>query len=353
MSVVKEIFGYMEDGREVSRYTIKNKNGMEAAVTDFGAILIALMVPDAQNNLRDVVLGYDNLESYQTNFDMLGTTVGRNVNRIEKGRFQIDGITYQLDINENDNNIHSHMENGFHKVLWKGEVLDNNSVSFSYHSPDGENGFPGNLDISVTYTVTESNGLLLSYYGISDKKTLINLTNHSYFNLAGYDGGSILDTIVWMNADYYMPVREGVIPNGEILPVKDTIMDFRKPVKVGMRLHADDEQLKLVHGGYDHNFILNGQKKGMRKAAAAKNPESGIGMEIYTDLPGLQLYTGNTTRDIIGKGSCLITKYHGFCMEPQYYPNSINMQDVPQPLFDKGQEYKTSTLYQFLKEEPV
>ena len=350
MGVVKEKFGYMEDGREVSQYIIKNRNGMQAVVTDYGAILIALMVPDAQDNLRDVVLGYDSLESYKGNFDMLGATVGRNVNRIERGQFQIDGVTYQLDINENGNNIHSHMENGFHKVLWDGETLGENSISFFYHSPDGENGFPGNLDISVTYTVTESNGLLISYYGISDKKTLINLTNHSYFNLAGYDGGSILDTIIWIDADYYMPVKEGIIPKGKILQVKDTIMDFRKPVKVGTRLGVDNEQINLVHGGYDHNFILNGQKKGMRKAAEAKNKKTGIGMEIYTDLPGMQFYTGNTTRDIIGKGGRLITKYSGFCMEPQYYPNSINMPGVPQPLFDKGQEYKTSTLYQFLKE---
>lgn len=347
MSVIKETFGYMEDNREVSRYIIKNRRGMQAQVTDYGAILISLLVPDSQNYLRDVVLGYDNLESYKVNFDMLGTTVGRNVNRIEKGQFRIDGVTYQLDINENDNNIHSHMEKGFHKVLWTGEILGDNSVSLSYHSPDGENGFPGNLDISVTYTLTESNGLLLSYYGMSDKKTLINLTNHSYFNLAGCDGGNILDTIVWINADHYMPVRRDIIPTGEIISVEGTPMDFRTPMSIGSRIGTDYEQLRLVHGGYDHNFVLNGQKKGMRKAATAKNPGTGIEMEVYTDLPGLQFYTGNTTRDIMGKRNCLITKNSGFCMESQYYPNSINMPDVPQPLFDRGQEYKTSTLYQF------
>lgn len=343
----KRSFGFMKDGREVFLYSIENKNGMRMEVTDFGAILISLLVPDKNRTLRDVVLGYDNLEAYEDNFDMFGATVGRNVNRIEAGRFRIDGVEYHLDINENGNNIHSHMERGFHKVLWKMSAPADNSVSFFYHSPDGENGFPGNLDISVTYTLTETNGLLISYYGLPDQKTLINLTNHSYFNLAGYDGGDILDTLVWINADFYTPVKEGLIPTGEIAPVAGTPFDFRveKPIRRDIGLQV--EQLKLT-GGFDHNFVVNGQQCGMRKAASARCLKNGIKMEVYTDLPGLQFYTGNMTRNTVGKGNHLIHKNSGFCMESHYYPNSINVLKFPQPVYAAGAEYRTSTLYQFL-----
>jgi aldose 1-epimerase len=350
MKATKKTFGYTDEKEEVFLYTIENKNGMRMAVTDYGAILVSLFVPDKEGNQKDVVLGYDDLEAYKTNFDMLGTTVGRNVNRIKEGKFEIDGEFYQLDINENGNNIHSHMDRGFHKVLWKPQMIADNSITLFYHSPDGENGFLGNLDISITYTLTESNGLILSYYGISDKKTLINLTNHSYFNLAGYETGDILDTLVWINADCYTPVEKDSIPTGEIEPVEGTPMDFRKPKSIGAEIRADFEQLKRVHG-YDHNFVLNGQKCGVRKAATAESPKTGIKMAVYTDLPGLQFYAGNTTRDIMGKGHCLITKNSGFCMESHYYPNSINIPHFPQPVFAKGEEYKTTTIYQFYKGE--
>ena len=255
-------------------------------------------------------------------------------------------MEYQLEINENDNNIHSSMAHGFHKVLWEAESFTDDSVSFTYHSPDMENGFPGNLDISLTYTLTDTGALILSYYGTTDKKTLVNLTNHSYFNLSGYETGNILDTIVWINAEQFTPVRKGIIPTGEIRDVAGTPMDFRKPRAIGQEIHADDEQLKLVYG-YDHNFVLKGFGKGLRKAATAESPKSGIRMTVYTDLPGLQFYAGNTTRDIIGKGGVLITKNSGFCMESHYYANSINTPNFPQPILDKGGLYKTTTIYQF------
>ncbi len=347
MSVKTEVFGTLKDGRRASLYTIENERGMQAVLTDFGAILVRLFVPDRKGKLTDVVLGYDELEKYEDNFDMLGATVGRNVNRIEKGRFRIDGVEYQLAINENDNNIHSSMDKGFHKVLWNAEIVSDDSVSFFYHSPDMENGFPGNLDVSLTYTLTGAGALILSYYGISDKKTLVNLTNHSYFNLSGYASGDILDTIVQINAEKFTPVRKGTIPTGEIWPVENTPMDFRIPKPVGRDLEEEDEQLKLVYG-YDHNFVLNGAGRGLRKAATAESPKTGIRMIVYTDLPGLQFYGGNTTRDIIGKGGVLITKNSGFCMESHYYPNSINIPSFPQPVLEKGAEYKTTTIYQFL-----
>ena len=346
MSVTVKEFGKLEDGRTAYLYTIENRAGMKAVLTDFGAVLICLLVPDKNGKLTDVVLGFDELEKYEDNFDMQGATVGRNVNRIEKGKFRIDGIEYQLEINENDNNIHSSMSKGFHKVLWTAESFSDDSVSFSYHSPDMENGFPGNLDISLTYTLTDPGALILSYYGVSDKKTLVNLTNHSYFNLSGYDSGNILDTVVWINADQFTPVRAGTIPTGEIWPVENTPMDFRKPKPVSQDIGADYEQLKLVYG-YDHNFVLRGAGKGLRKAALAWSPRSEITMTVYTDLPGLQFYTGNTTRDIIGKGGALITKNSGFCMESHYFPNSINIPWFPQPVLEKGALYKTTTIYQF------
>lgn len=346
MSVRTEEFGILRDGRRANLYTIENKRGMQAVLTDFGAILVRLLVPDRDKRLVDVVLGYDELEKYEDNFDMLGATVGRNVNRIEKGRFQIDGVEYQLDINENDNNIHSSMDKGFHKVLWDTEIVSDDSVSFSYHSPHMENGFPGNLDISLTYTLTDTGALILSYYGVSDQKTLVNLTNHSYFNLSGYASGDILDTIVWINAESFTPVRKGTIPTGEIRSVENTPMDFRIPKAIGRDLKDEDEQLKLVYG-YDHNFVLNGRGKGLCKAATAESPRTGIRMTVYTDLPGLQFYGGNTTRDIVGKGGVLITKNSGFCMESHYYPNSINIPSFLQPVLEKGAEYKTTTIYQF------
>ena len=346
MSVISEKFGILKDGREASLYTIQNKRGMKAVLTDFGAILVSLWVPDKRGELTDVILGFDELGKYEDNFDMQGATVGRNVNRIEHGRFRIDGTEYQLAVNENGNNIHSSMDKGFHKVLWKAESFSDDSVSFSYHSPDMENGFPGNLEVSLTYTLTESGALILSYYGKSDKKTLVNLTNHSYFNLSGYASGDILDTVVWINAEQFTPVKSGTIPTGELWDVSGTPMDFRLPKPIAQDIHAEFEQLKLVYG-YDHNFVIRGFEKGLRKAASAQSPRTGIKMTVYTDLPGLQFYTGNTTRDITGKSGALITKHSGFCMESHYYPNSINIPWFPQPVLEKGALYKTTTIYQF------
>lgn len=350
MSVIKSIFGTLADGRTAHLYTIENAAGMRAVLTDFGAILVSLFVPDKNGKLTDVVLGYDELSKYEHNFDMLGTTVGRNVNRIEKGSFEIDGTRYQLEINENDNNIHSSMGNGFHKVLWNAQSFCDDSVCFHYFSPDGENGFPGNLDVCLTYTLTDTGALMLSYRYKSDQNTIANLTNHSYFNLAGVESGNILDTIVWINAHAFTPVRKGTIPTGEIRPVENTPMDFRTPKAIGRDLDLTDEQQALVHG-YDHNFVLCGADSGVRKVASAMSPKNGIKMTVYTDLPGLQFYGGNTTRDIIGKYGSLITKNSGFCMESHYFPNSINIPHFPQPIAPKDAECRTTTIYQFTVED--
>lgn len=350
MAVNKALFGTLKDGREVSLYTLENRQGMRSVVTDFGAILVKLFIPDSKGELRDIVLGYDELEKYQENFDMLGATVGRNVNRIENGRFEIDGVAYQLEINENGNNIHSSMAHGFHKVLWKAEQFSEDSISFSYDSPHMENGFPGNLEMSVTYTLTEKNDLILSYAGKSDRKTLLNPTNHSYFNLSGCGNGDILDTEVWINADQYTPLREGHIPTGELCSVEGTPFDFRTPRPIGKDLSSGEEQLAIV-GGYDHNFVIRGYGRGLRRAAWARSPKTGVCMTVYTDLPGLQFYGGNTTRDIIGKGGALITKHSGFCMESHFFPNSINTPAFVQPVLEKDAPFRSTTIYGFTVEE--
>lgn len=347
MSVTKTGFGLLKDGREAHLYTLENTNGIRAVVSDFGAVWVSMYVPDKDGQMVDVVLGYDKLEQYEYNFDMMGATVGRNVNRIAKGQFVLDGKEYQLCMNDGENNIHSSMDHGFHKVLWEAEILTDDSVTLTYFSPDGENGFPGNMEVSLTYTLTEAGALMLSYRAKADQRTLLNITNHAYFNLSGPGTGDMLDTEVWINADYFMPVGSGTIPTGEIRPVEGTAHDFRMAKSIARDFKSGEEQLKAT-GGYDHNFVIKGTNKGIRKAAAARSPKTGIVMQVYTDLPGLQFYSGNNTLDSIGKGGHLITKHSGFCMESHYCANSINIPDFPQPIVEKNAEYRTTTIYQFL-----
>lgn len=347
MGIQKDLFGITKEGKEAYLFTLENSKGMKIQITNYGAILVSLFVKNKLGELKDVVLGYDKLEDYFSNDLMFGATVGRNVNRIENAEFKIDGITYHLVKNKNNHNIHSDKEAGFHKVLWDYNIVNDNAVRFYYKSFDGEQGFPGNLDISVTYSLSEANGLIISYRGISDKKTLINLTNHTYFNLNGHDSGDILDTMVTIDADYYTPIREEIIPTGEIAPVKETPMDFRNMKLIGKEIDSDCEQIKLAQG-YDHNFALNNQDIGIRKIAEAFSKTSGIAMEVYSDQLGLQFYAGNTMKETVGKGGAIYKKRGGFCMEPQFYPNSINIKSFKSPVFDKGEEYKTTTIYQFI-----
>ncbi|MER2142329.1 MAG: aldose epimerase family protein [Eubacteriales bacterium] len=346
MSVTKREFGTLADGRKVWCHIIENRRGLRAEILDYGAILVSLVVPDQDGKPVDVTLGYDELSKYEDNFDMLGATVGRNVNRIEKGTFSLGGMTYHLEINENDNNIHSSMAHGFHKVMWTADSFADDSVTLRYISRDGENGFPGALNTALTYTLTDAGALMLSYEMVCDRRTLANLTNHAYFNLAGVDSGDILDTVVWINADAFTPIRRGTIPTGEIRAVEGTPMDFRMPKPIGRDMGLSDEQLRLGQG-YDHNFVLRGQNAGVRRVATAYSPKSGIRMTVYTDLPGLQFYGGNTTRDIIGKGGHLITRHSGFCMESHYYPNSINIPSFPQPVIEANAIARTTTIYSF------
>ena len=336
-----------KDGKEVHKYFIANEQGANLEVIDYGAILVSVCVPDNTGLLRDVVLGYDRLEDYEENPNFFGATIGRSCNRIANGRFEINSVTYQMDQNENENNLHSG-KNGFEKRIWNVDEADGDHVVFSLLSPDGDEGFPGEFKISVTYTLTEENEVKIHYSGICDKDTVANMTNHSYFNLGGHDSGLVLDQILQINADSFTPVADSKsIPTGEIAPVKGTPMDFTDEKPIGRDMEADFEQLVFT-GGYDHNYVLNNQNGTVRLAAKAKCEESGIGLEVYTDTPGVQFYAGNFISGSAGKDGVSYEPRTGFCLETQYYPNSINEPGFPSPILKKGDQYETTTIYHFI-----
>lgn len=344
----KTKYGSLKEIGEVSLYTLTNKNGMSISVTDLGATLVKVLVPDRTGTLQDVVLGYDTPEGYLENTCYFGATIGRSGNRIDKGRFVIGGKTYQLDINDNENDLHSG-NHGYHIRKWEAIRADDekNSITFALFSPDGDQGFPGNFKVSVTCTLTEENELVLHYEGISDADTVANLTNHSYFNLGGHDSGSIEDHVLTLAAKSYTPVRDNqAIPTGEIAPVDGTPMDFTSPKAIGRDIEADFQQLKYV-GGYDHNFVLSDKTGEQRKMAEAYCEKTGIVMEAFTDCCGVQFYAGNFITPQEGKGGVPYGKRHGFCLESQYYPNSINQEGFPSPLLKAGEKYDTVTSYKF------
>lgn len=346
MGISKKEFGVTKNGRETFLYTITNENGMQASVTNFGAILVQLWVPGADGKNRDVVLGYDSLADYEVNSCFFGSTIGRNANRIGGASFELDGVTYQLAANENGNNLHTEANLGFHKAVWDAQVKEEeNAVVFSYHSPDGENGFPGNLDVKVTYTLQEDNAIRIDYEGYSDKKTVFNVTNHSYFNLGGHDSGSICDEKMQILADGFTEIRQGAIPTGKTAPVEGTAMDFREMKRIGDEIDLDWEQLTLT-GGYDHNWVLRTGGK-LEKAVEVEDDRSGIRMEVYTDLPGVQFYAGNAITPEKGKGGVVYGKRHALCLETQYAPDSIHHPDWEQPVIEAGKTYHTTTVYKF------
>lgn len=341
----KELFGKNKEGKNVTIYTLENKNGMKARVMDYGANLVGLEVPDKGGKLRDVVLGYDSVEEYFDNGGFFGCTVGPNGNRIKDGKFTIDGVDYQLDKNDNGHNLHSHRELGFHKKMWvvtEGE----NSLTFSLTAVDGEIGFPGNRKVSVTYTLTEDNELKLHYEGNSDKKTIFNMTNHTYFNLAGHSEGNVEQHLLKVNASHYTPVDGGLIPIGEIAQVAGTPFDFTMEKMVGRDIRTEDEQLKLA-GGYDHNFVTDDYSGKLRKIAELKETESGIRMETFTDLPGVQIYSGNFVTRHNGKGGAVYDFRSGICFETQCFPDSVNQKNFPDVIYGPDRSYKTDTVYKF------
>lgn len=348
MSVSVKNFGSTKDGKEISLFTITNKKGMEVKVTDLGAILVSVIVPDAKGNKDDVVLGYPEAKGYLKNPSFFGATIGPNANRIGGAQFIIDGKTYKLDKNDGANNLHSHIEKGYHKQLWKTEAGEN-FVKFSLTDEDGNMGFPGNKEISVTYTLTDTNRVELHYHGESDCNTVINLTNHSYFNLNGHQSGSIEDHMLYLKASHYTPVVRGAIPTGEIASVKGTPMDFTSFEKVGKRINDDFEQLKLT-GGYDHNWVIDDWDKSIKLFACVKSEKSGRIMNVYTDLPGVQFYAGNFITPEPGKEGAFYKQRNGLCLETQYFPDTINKSEFPSAVFGKERIYDTTTIYEFSAE---
>lgn len=341
----KQLFGTTKDGKEVYLYTLENKNGMKAVVMNYGAILVRLFVPDQNGKSEDVVLGYDKLEQYFGNGCFFGATIGPNGNRISNAAFELDGVTYKLAVNDGPNNLHSHDELGYHKQVWNVETTDD-SVIFLLDVKDGVMGFPGNKKNTVTYTLTEDNELKIHYTITSDKKTILNPTNHTYFNLRGEGNGDILNHKLQFTAQKYVPVVAGAIPTGELADVEGTPMDFRTVKKVGKEIEADFEQLALTNG-YDHNWVIDNWNGSQQFCATVEEEESGRKMYVYTDLPGFQFYAGNGIGDEQGKNGHVYTKRSGLCLETQFFPNSANEPSFPSAVFGPEKPYESTTIYRF------
>jgi len=343
MALKKRNFGV--DGQEATLYTLENSKGMKAEVTNYGANLVNLLVPDKNGMVEDVVLGFDSVKGYMKNGSFFGATIGPSANRIGGAKFTIDGVEYHIDVNDGPNNLHSHMEDGYHKMLWEAEEGEN-SVTFTVRDTDGYMGFPGNKELSLTYTLDEENGLTLHYHAKSDKNTVMNPTNHSYFNLDGHKSGNIENHIMMINASCYTPVVPGAIPTGEIATVKGTPMDFTAEKVVGKEIGEEMEQLLLTKG-YDHNWVVDGWDGSLKHIATTIGPKSGRKMHTYSTLPGVQFYAGNCISDEPGKDGAFYTKRSGLCLETQYYPNSINTPNFPSCVFGGDKEYDSVTVYRF------
>ena len=345
----KELFGKAADGKEVYIYTLRNKNGMEARITNYGGILVSLMVPDRNGKPGDVVLGYDSLAEYIKDSPYFGALVGRYANRIGKGRFTLNGVEYKLAINNGANHLHGGLK-GFDKVVWdvnEKESRPGGSLTLSYRSKDGEEGYPGDLSVKVVYSLTESNELRIEYRATTDKPTAVNLTHHSYFNLAGAGNGDILSHELFIDADLFTPVDSGLIPTGEIRSVKGTPMDFTQPTAIGARINSNEMQLKIA-GGYDHNWVVNKPMKSFGLAARVFEKTTGRVMEVWTTEPGLQFYSGNfLSGSNIGKGGKRYEHRFGFCLETQHYPDSPNRPQFPSTILNPGQTYSSTTVYRF------
>lgn len=350
MSILQKQYGQTNKGEEVVEFILENGNGIKVHLINYGAIMTKLFVPDKNAVVEDVVLGYDSLEGYLGNPCYFGSTIGRNGNRIANAAFEINGVTYQIDKNEGENNLHGGFD-GYNKRVWDFAVKEEeNEVVFSLVSPDKDQGFPGEFKVSVTYKLTKDNAVSITYKGISDKETIANMTNHSYFNLAGHTSNSILDHILWIKASKFVPVVDSAsIPTGELWKVEGTPMDFTSPKTIGKDIEADYEQLKFT-GGYDHNYALDKAGKEIEKIAEAEDPKTGRKMEVFTDLPGIQLYVGNFINGDgdTGKDGIVYKKRSGLCLETQYFPDAIHHENFESPVLKAGEEYKTTTIYKFV-----
>ncbi len=345
MSVKSEPFGTLPDGTAIEIFTLANAKGIQARIMTYGATLVSLRVPDREGKLEDVILGFDDLAGYLGTNPYFGSTVGRYANRIAKGKFTLNGTAYTLAQNNNGNSLHGGIK-GFDKAVWKAEPVeaaDAAGVKFTYLSKDMEEGYPGNLSVAVTYMLTNADELKISYEATTDKATPLNLTNHSYWNLAGQGKGDVLGDELEIEADKYTAVDSAanLIPTGEILDVKGTPLDFVKPHKVG-------ERIAKVEGGYDHNFVLRTGGGTMALAARVYEPDSGRVLEIFTDQPGIQFYSGNFLDGTVkGKGGVAYKKHFGLCLETQHFPDSPNHPNFPSTILEPGKTFKTTTVHKF------
>ena len=344
LTVARAPFGKLPDGQAVEMFTLKNVNGIEVRAINYGGIITSLKTPDRAGAFADIVLGFDTLEGYLGYHPYFGGVIGRYANRIALGRFRIDGMSHRLAMNNGPNHLHGG-EKGFDKQVWQAEVIGGNSVRFSRVSPDGEEGYPGTLQVAVSYSLTNYNELIVEYQATTDLPTHVNLTQHSYFNLAG--SGDVLGHELTIDANRYTPVDASTIPTGVLAPVAGTPFDFRKPALIGARIEAKHPQ--IAHGrGYDHNYVLNREGNTLEFAARVTEPVSGRVLEVATTEPGVQLYTGNfLDGSIKGKGGAAYGRHAGFCLETQHYPDTPNKPDFPSTLLRPGSTYASRTVFKF------
>ena len=347
--LAKQSFGKTADGTAVDLFTLTNATGAQASVMNYGGIVVSLKMPDRSGKLADIVLGFDSLDGYLQKEPYFGALIGRYGNRIAKGRFTLDGVEYKLAQNNGENALHGGIR-GFDKRVWDAREVQGaggGGVELKYVGKDGEEGYPGNLTATVVYTLTDGNELKIDYTATTDKNTVVNLTNHSYFNLAGQGEGDILQHVVSIYADRFTPVDAGLIPTGELRSVKGTPFDFTAPAAIGARINQDDQQLKFG-GGYDHNWVLRGASGSMKPAAEVFEPGTGRVMKVLTTEPGLQFYTGNFLDGTIrGKQGKIYNRRYALCMETQHFPDSPNKPEFPSTVLKPGMTYHTQTVYKF------
>lgn len=333
-------------GRQTDLFILTNSKKMQAAITNYGGRLVSLLVPDTSGQMVDVITGYDSLEGYQEKDDpYFGAIIGRYGNRIAKGKFTLEGKEYHLEINNGPNALHGG-SGGFSAKVWDARQLDGQTLELSYLSKDGEEGYPGNLQVKVTYSLTDDNGLKIDYQAVTDKTTVINLTNHAYFNLDGEGKGTVLGQHLQLNADQFVPIDENSIPFGFLEETVGTPFDFKEETLIGMRINEDNQQLKNGNG-YDHTFVLNHPPKTLGLCGIAKSYETGIVMEVLTTEPGVQLYTGNFVDVNNGKGGKAYRQRSAFCLETQHFPDSPNQQAFPDTSLRSGETFRSTTIYRF------
>ena len=348
-SIEMSAYGTTADGKAVEEYTLTNANGMEVRIITYGGIITSIRVPDRNGNMENIALGVDNLGDYETRNPYFGAIIGRYGNRIGNATFALDGTDYALAANNGPNSLHGGVK-GFDKVVWTAKAIEGDEVGLelTYLSPDGEEGFPGNLSVTVLYTLTNDNGIRMDYTATTDKTTVVNLTNHTYFNLAGEGAGAIYDHILQIDADTYTPVDETLIPTGELAPVEGTPFDFREPRQIGAGIRSNDAQM-LIGRGYDHNFVLNREDDtALEMAARLYDPSSGRALEVWTTEPGIQFYSGNfLDGTLVGPSGEMYRQGDGLCLETQHYPDSPNQADFPSTTLQPDDTYQTTTIYKF------